>query len=256
MEKSCTRVISPHGASIVLPQTLVPEQEIRIRIASKHREFVARVVGQIGVESEGNIYGVASLDPQPNLWGICFPPAPDAGTGLAALVLRCAACSTRSAVQLNDIEVDVLRRSESLSRYCHRCKQGTLWKQQPDCGTAECAPEMAPETGTPSAPQRPETLPAAGKAPENHRKKPRVKVRMSGCVISPASNEDIVAVTDVSTDGLRFVSKQKYSTGLWVRIAAPYTAGTTNIFMEARVVWATLRNEIPNEYGLKYIKPR
>lgn len=251
IEKAGTRTISPHGASIVLVHTLVPEREITIRIASKRREFVARVVGQIGVDGDGNIYGVACVDPQPNLWGICFPPIPDHDTGLIAIALRCTACSAHTVVPLNDIEMDVLRRSEALLRHCHTCNQSTLWKSSADCDANDCPREIQKSL----EPDPPAASPAAPKERQNQRKKSRVKVRMTGCVITPCSNEDIVSVTDVSTGGLRFVSKQKYSAGHWLRVAVPYTAGTTNIFMEARVVWARLRDGVmPNEYGLKYIK--
>ena len=70
-----TLTISRNAATIVLPHKLVPTQEITVRCVGTDKFATARVVGLIGQEAGGDIYGVAFIDSNANLWDIEFTPA-------------------------------------------------------------------------------------------------------------------------------------------------------------------------------------
>jgi len=87
----------------------------------------------------------------------------------------------------------------------------------------------------------------------NQRKHRRISMpRAKACVKCPNSDEEFVELLDVSRGGVAFRSDKVYSLGCWIRIAAPCTVGSGNIFVLARVVRAN-RAERGREYGVEYV---
>ncbi|MGH7193567.1 MAG: hypothetical protein ACREJM_08550, partial [Candidatus Saccharimonadales bacterium] len=74
-EATTTLMLSPHGASVISHQKLIPEQEVFLRVVSTNREIELRVCGEIGERKDGYIYGVAFVDPELDFWQTEFPAA-------------------------------------------------------------------------------------------------------------------------------------------------------------------------------------
>ena len=63
LEPTRTALISRHGAGVISRYKLSSEQEPLIRLQDPDKETDVRVIGQIGVQSELYVYGVAFLEP-------------------------------------------------------------------------------------------------------------------------------------------------------------------------------------------------
>ena len=107
VENGRTLLISRTGGTIVLTRVLGPEQTIFIKCAATQKEGEARVVGQLGIQLDCHIYGVAMLDPGVDLWGIRFPDLSEAEKALGRLCLQCITCGSREVCYLTEVELEV-----------------------------------------------------------------------------------------------------------------------------------------------------
>lgn len=88
---------------------------------------------------------------------------------------------------------------------------------------------------------------------ENERRHTRMTIpRAKACVRLPEKGEEFVDLVDLSKGGASFRSQRVYPLGTWIRIAAPCTVGSANIFVLARVVRAR-RAHVGREYGVEYV---
>ncbi len=250
-ETGRTVVVSRHGATVLLNRALAADQEIVLRAIPANREAVVRVVGQVRVEPEGRIYGMALLDPNTNLWDIYFPPRDESEKAAGRALLECGGCHIRQVALMNELEVQVFEANRSLSRFCDRCSQQTLWVET----FHEAAPERAAQ---PSKPQElPAKPPAPAKRTKDERRHPRLKTRLKACVRHSGLGEEIVHTENVSRGGICFKSRRIYFEGSRIEISIPYAEGGANIFVPARVVRA---QDVPGEgcsaYGVEYLKVR
>ena len=69
LEHTHTTLISRHGAGVVSRYKLSPEQEMLIRLQDCDKEAEVRVIGQIGVQSDSFVYGVAFFAPTSQFLG-------------------------------------------------------------------------------------------------------------------------------------------------------------------------------------------
>jgi hypothetical protein len=128
-EETKTVVLSRHGAGITSQYKLSAEQEIIIRCVGSGKEAEARVVGQIGLQDDSYIYGVAFLDPALNFWELDFGEMTDSEKEASRALLECSSCQLRETVNHSDLEADVFAINRSAVRYCKRCGSSTVWKQ-------------------------------------------------------------------------------------------------------------------------------
>jgi hypothetical protein len=127
-EKTKTVVLSRHGAGITSEHKLSAEQEIIVRCVDSGKEAEVRVVGQIGLQDETYIYGVAFLDPELYFWGLDFGELTEAEKQASHALLQCGSCDLRETVDHSDLEADVFAINRSAVRYCKRCGSSTVWK--------------------------------------------------------------------------------------------------------------------------------
>lgn len=240
-ESARTLVINRHGATIVVNRKLQPGQLITIQRvgADKDKSADARVLGQMGGQENGYVYGVVFSDANVNLWNIKFPPLAESEKAVARLLLECRACQAREVAYLSELEAEVFDANGFVSRSCKQCNAWTSWQQ----GFHDASPDFSPSTR---------------RAPTTHTKQNRKDLRvqlkkLSACIRQPGFGEEVVRVEDVSRGGLRFLSRNTYYEGSSIEVAIPYTAGAANIFVVARIVRA---QESPEkglrEYGVAY----
>ncbi len=253
-EKGRTVLVSRHGATVLLNRSLAVDQEIALRALPTNREATVRVVGQVRVEAEGRIYGMAFLDPNTNLWDIYFPPRDEFDKAAGRALLECGGCHVRQVALMNELEVQVFEANRTLSRFCERCSQQTLWVETfheatPDrpVPTSHKAPEPSPEPPPPPPPKR----------TKDERRHPRLKTRLRACIRHPGLGEEIVSTENVSRGGLCFKSRRVYFEGTRIEVSIPYAEGGANIFVPARMVRT---QNVPGEgvsfYGVEYLKSR
>lgn len=236
--------ISRHAATIVLAHKLVPTQEITIHSAGADKIATARVVGLIGREPDGHIYGVAFIDSNVNLWNIEFPADTESENTKSKVFIECASCMNRALVQLDEIQSEVFEARRIITLSCTQCGSYTVWGLASHESSFESDRESRPETT--SAPV-PRTV--------NQRKHVRVLTRMHACVRHAGLVEEVVRVKDASRGGFRFVSPNYYVDGSCIIVAMPYTRDASNVFVSARIMW---RRELPRmkryEYGVAYAR--
>lgn len=217
---------------------MAPNQTITLSRPGLRKEAIARVVGQTGIRLKGHIYGVQCVDSNANIWGIAFPPVPEASRAASRVLLRCPACRATEVAYLDEIESDVFHNNGYLLRACKHCSDWTRWTVVPADGEAG-NPEPAVRSSHRTA---------------NRRKHIRLKTKMVACIRDPGAKEDVVPVADVSRGGIRFFSQRKYHPGAWIEVSVPYTRDTANIFVPGRIAWATLSQPGGfHEYGVRYI---
>jgi hypothetical protein len=243
-----TKIVSRNGATIVIDRLLGPEQTLTIKRVGTQREAEVRIIGQIGRETGGNVYGVTSVEPSVDIWGIHFPPG-DGDETLIKILLECPICHTRQIVPLHEFELSVLEATKKLSRRCPKCRDTTLWKRSayevpPEPEAAPKSPPVASTLGKPAA---------ARKDPVNRRKHSRVKMELKGCILF-GGQETTIEVVDMSRGGVRFRSRRDFADGLLVRAAIPYNPGAANIFVSARISCCLSLPSGLSECGLKYVK--
>jgi hypothetical protein len=224
-----TIVLSRDGASIVLKQQLAPEQQITIRHLPTKKEAVFRVVGPIGGQTEGSVYGVAHVDPAPDFWGIAFPPVADSKRVVGRLLMECHVCKSRDVVYLNEIEIQVFQANQSLTRPCANCAQSTAW-QGVTAGTS--TPQPAASDAEPAGPE-PVLVPQPSTV--GRRRNTRVNTRLMACIRQAGFGDEVVMTENVSRGGLCFRSSKGYLTGTPIEVCVPYSPSGANIFVSARV---------------------
>ncbi len=219
VDEAKTVVIARHGARILSPRKLVPDQEISVRCLTTGLEGDARVVGQIGEELDGYYYGISFLNPEANPWGIEFPPLGGPGEVVGRVVLQCLACQTLEVAHLDEFEIEVLEANRALTRYCMRCTQSTLWKKSAD---------------EPTAPP-PAAAPVQEAESREKRREPRRELRVQACIRSVEFGDEVVWTRNISRGGLCFESRYHYAQGWKIEVAVPYSPGGGNIFLPARI---------------------
>ena len=256
VENARTLLVSRSGATIVLTRVLGPEQTVFIKCGATQKEAEVRVVGQLGIQLDCHIYGVAMLDPTVELWGVRFPELPPADKALGRVCLQCISCQTREVVYLTEVELEVFEVNHSLGRNCSQCREWTLWKEVPqdyvEPAPAPAATPAPPPEAAP-APAAPATAPPAEL--KNRRRFIRTAIRKTGCVRQPGSDPDVVQVLDMSRGGIRFESSRVYRKFSWVELAVPYIGGgAAEVFVPGRIVRIVERNDGKREYGIEYVR--
>ena len=140
-EQTRTLVLSRHGAGIFSTKKLAPQAVLIVRCLETNQEAAVRVIDRVAGTPEGFTYGVAFLDPGVTLWNVEFAPETEDEAGPKTMLLECASCHEREAVNFNDVELDVYAINKSVSRYCANCGTPTSWKEV--SGAIETKPSSA-----------------------------------------------------------------------------------------------------------------
>ena len=256
-QKAVTKQLARYGGTMILGIALGPEQVVAIQLLSgRAQEANVKIVGQVGLQTLGHVYGFAFQDEtKQTFWGIHFPPLGENEDFLTKVVVECGGCSRREIAPLNEVEFDVFEANDRITRHCGDCRQSTTWKQATFEGTDSrparpALPSELPSQNTPPTVGK-ATAPASPAA--DLRRARRVKVSLKGCILL-GGDEQIVSVLDLSRGGIRFHAQRKYDMDQWVQVAVPYTMASANIFRPGRILWRKERGDKAFLYGLKFVK--
>jgi hypothetical protein len=132
VEETSTVVVNHHGAKIRLTHQLLPEQEIRIQSLQTDQEAVFRVVNRAGrSEDRFTFWGVESLEPTNNIWGVGFPRPAAADQRLVRSTMRCPVCHWSETLYLDEPLVESVQELGGLLRGCLHCGLTGVWKPVP-----------------------------------------------------------------------------------------------------------------------------
>jgi hypothetical protein len=234
--------VSRSGCCLPLKCSLAPGQKIHLQRIGSGEEAVGRVVGQTGIRSEHNLYGIEVLNQSDNFWGIRFPRQwgirfpreKELEESHSRALLKCAVCQTCHVTALNEVELSVFQITHRLTRMCDVCSANTVCEPVPD------------ETS-------PEELLATGKKADK-RKYGRISMKTVACVGPLGPEADLVDVVNISRGGICFHSSKTYHEDSWIQVAVPYTQGAANIFVAGCVVRSRKIGNDLTEYGVEYVK--
>jgi len=132
VEDTTTLVVSHHGARIRLIRQLIPDQEVRVLSLTTRLEAVFRVVSK-APDSEGacTSWGIESMSPERNIWGIRFPELQQRDQAAVRVMLQCPHCLVRELVYVDEPRVESLEHIEGLTRGCLSCRKSGVWKVVP-----------------------------------------------------------------------------------------------------------------------------
>jgi len=244
-----TEVITRDGGLIVCPMVLNVGDVINLMRGD--RNVNARIVGQVGILKEEQLYGIQFLDPTFDFWGVKFAEHHTEAAGRA--VLECGACTMQQVLPLGEIEMLVFESTKVVAHECERCGRQTLWIEpsilgEPELLTGADAYNQADESGQARVKRS---------ASVNDRKHQRISMRNTkACLRRSGYADDVVDVLDLSRGGVHFISFVDYYKGTKVEVAVPFTHGGANVFVPAEVVRIQCRptSGIPGDFGLRYVK--
>jgi len=244
-----TEVVTRDGGLIVCPMSLNVGDVINLM--RQDRRVNARIVGQVGLLKDEQLYGIQFLESSPDFWGMRFAEQGLEAAGRA--VLECGACTMQRVLPLGEIEMLVFESTKVVAHDCDRCGRQTLWLEPSILGE----PELL--TGADAFNQANESGEARVKrsASINDRKYQRISMRNTkACIRRSGYSDDVVDVLDLSRGGVHFMSFIDYYKGTMIEVAVPYTTGAANVFVPAEVVRIQCRPTagIPGDFGLRYIK--
>jgi len=261
VEQCRTVVVSRHGATIIVSRKLAADLELILKRPGTKKEALVRVIGQIGGQHEGYVYGLALMDLTVNLWNIYFPDLVDSQSAVGRALLECSRCKNREVVYMNEVEAEVYEANLALQRTCSACGNSSVWKSVPK-ELVEDVPvpvldAAATEAVEGAEPAEEQPAPAA-ETPAfviSRRRDLRIKSNMPACIRQPGFDEEVVTCDDISRGGLAFRSPKRYFLGSRIEVAIPYAAGAANIFVPARIVFTQeMAKEGLYKYGVSYLK--
>jgi hypothetical protein len=235
-EESVTISVNKHGACISLQHQIVPAQKLTIKNLENGIATDFRVVGELRqVFGSRREWGVETLCPECNIWGLDFAMPPEGAQ--PKVMICCAACKNGALSTISSIEYDVLLYTGVISRHCERCDQTTRW--EPSGHSPE--PQLIARAVKP--------VPAA----LERRRHRRLTLTMLLRVRNARGESEIVQTLDVSKGGVCIVSKRAYKVGELLLLTLPSTDKLVPVEASGRVVRAqsTPRGNI---YGIMFEK--
>ena len=131
-EEAVTVVVNLHGAKIRMSHQLLPDAEIRLVSGTTGHDAVFRVVSKVECsELSFTYWGVESLEPPTNIWGIEFPTASDADQLQVQATLECPTCCARESQRVNETLLASIHERGGMERTCKSCQSAGFWKLLP-----------------------------------------------------------------------------------------------------------------------------
>src|ERR1700684_2029562 len=130
-EETQTVTLSRHGAGIISKHKLATDGLLIMRFLGGSTETAIRLVGQLGQNALGFVYGVAFVDEQEDFWELKFPP-PQAWNVEVDGPMQCESCKRCEVADQSEVEADVYSLSASILRYCIYCGTPTVWRRAPE----------------------------------------------------------------------------------------------------------------------------
>jgi hypothetical protein len=292
-EETQTVTLSRHGAGIISKHKLATDGLLIMRFSGGSTETAIRLVGQLGQDARGYVYGVAFVDEEEDFWELKFPPPPVWSVNLDG-PMQCDSCKQCEVVDQSEVEADVFALSETILRYCIYCGMPTVWRRAPDgmvipklhaaldvvgvnapaLKAGAAPPSRSFATGpkpTAASEKRPwlpgaelltrETLPEPALPPvasavvgkEANRRKD-VRTRVTfSACIRQGASEEIVECANLSRRGFAFRSRKVYPVGSQVEAAVPFYPGTPPSFVLGAIRHVTALPNRNFHYGVMYV---
>jgi hypothetical protein len=292
-EETQTVTLSRHGAGIISKYKLATDGLLIMRFLGGSTETAIRLVGQLGQDARGFVYGVAFVDEEEDFWELKFPPPPMWNVEVDG-PMQCQSCKSCEVVDQSEVEADVYALSASILRYCIYCGTPTMWRRAPggvvtpklhpqisevaaigtatkNSGSANRTQRMAETGRSATRGQRPrlagaellvsDELPALALPPvasavvaKAANRRRDVRTRVTfSACIRREESEEIVECANLSRRGFGFRSRKQYPVGGEIDVAVPFYPGTPPAFVRGSVRHVTALPGNNFQYGVMYV---
>ncbi|HXW16513.1 MAG TPA: PilZ domain-containing protein [Terriglobia bacterium] len=246
-ERAHTMVINRNGASFVLRDSLVPEEQITVKNLQSGQScrFRARA-GAKDLPGGLREWGIECLDPAPNFWGISFPELQEQTSvdeETSGCLLECTVCHYREMTRVALKEYRTTVEKTSLTRNCIWCGRQTEWKFALIEGDVEA-------TSSPSL-QDWEVAASLSSGMELRREERRI-VQLPISIRDREGREESTITENVSRSGVCCAANMELNIGdrVFVKLASNEWSG--EVEFRAQIIWCRESDEKRgNLYGLK-----
>jgi hypothetical protein len=247
-ETTYTLVVNRSGGLIAVSRPLERDAVIKITNLSSHTSCPFQVVTRAAQSLSGiPEWGVKSLEPEVEIWGVHFPikaeePSP---ADLIHVLLECQQCYSREMAALTVQQYRRLAEQSSLPRPCPKCTATRDWK----FGFIEVQLEEAfPSVPEPTAP---------GLTPQGgieRRRDKRLVVKLPLGLRLPDGSEESSTTENISRSGVCFACNLEMQVGDRVYVNVKSDGFGEERDIPARVMWRrpTKEEEGRALYGVKF----
>jgi hypothetical protein len=245
-DEARTITLNRHGARIQISRPLRNGQTILVTNLASRRGAEFRVVGPVSpITEQGGEWGIEYMDPKENIWGIQFPPSPDAEDANSKALLECRTCHGVALMRLSLVEVEVLETSGLLTRTCMVCKEVTPWGYADKVTGLETPPGVVKPA--------PRELPSPASRGAEQRRHRRLSLQLPVLIRDYYGGIEITKSENISKGGFCFVSEKDYPVGGGVLVVCPYNPAAQNIEVRAKIVrQRTIEGSKRKVYGVRY----
>jgi hypothetical protein len=131
-EEASTLIVNLHGAKIRMFHQLLPDSEIRLMSHPTGQDSLFRVVSKLqSSELMYTYWGVESLEPGTNIWGVAIPELGPDDQRKVRVIVECPTCSRQESLSLEEMLLATLQEKGGTERTCPFCKATRLWRLLP-----------------------------------------------------------------------------------------------------------------------------
>lgn len=252
-EDTRTLFVSRSGASVVLRNSVVAGDSLRMINLTNQSEADFRVVGALGATEDGaGIWAVEFLERRDDFWGVECPPQSAENFEITDL-LQCRACGKKTNHRLTFMELEVLAASGMIAFHCESCGKPTYWVDP----SADRPLSNLPGVESVAPPPRlRESEEAAEKKKVEKRAARRSSLKLPILVRNQAGEQEVSKILDMSKLGVKVALYMKLDIGDTVRIIYPYDPRSSGIEQTAEVRWRSryYNEDFPRTYGLRFTR--
>jgi hypothetical protein len=246
VERAHTMTVNRNGGSLVIRNSLLPEEQITVKNLQTGQVCKCRV-HRAAKDLPGGLreWAIECLDPAPNFWNISFPESsekPRAEEDISCL-LECGVCHYREMTRVNLSEYRTIVENSSSERNCVWCGKKTDWK----FALIEEVPELTADSDEPAW-----ELAVGLAAGAELRREDRRAVPLPISIRHEDGRAETTVTEDVSRSGVSCVADMNLSVGDHVVIKIGPHEGSGEAEFRAQIVWRREVNKTRKMlYGMK-----
>jgi hypothetical protein len=245
VEVTSTLVVNRCGGLIIVSHLLQPGTAIKITNLKNQASCSFQVVTRASRSLSGTPeWGVKSLEPDVEIWGVYFPTRAEEPPQVDVIhvLLECQECFSREMAALTVQQYRRLLAQSSLPRPCPKCSATMNWKLGfVEVELDEVSPSLPVAVGSGATPRQGADL----------RRDKRLVVKLPLGVRLPDGREETSTTENISKSGLCFACSLEMQIGDRVYVNAGLDSPGEGHDVPARIMWRRPSDDGRSFYGAK-----
>jgi hypothetical protein len=245
VEVTSTLVVNRCGGLIIVSHLLQPGTAIKITNLKNQASCSFQVVTRASRSLSGTPeWGVKSLEPDVEIWGVYFPTRAEEPpqADVIHVLLECQECFSREMAALTVQQYRRLLAQSSLPRPCPKCSATMNWKLGfVEVELDEVSPSLPVAVGSGATPRQGADL----------RRDKRLVVKLPLGVRLPDGREETSTTENISKSGLCFACSLEMQIGDRVYVNAGLDSPGEGHDVPARIMWRRPSDDGRSFYGAK-----